>query len=255
MKESKVSNVPRKHTGSAAAPYAAVRDLVLANRILAHEGILDAFGHVSIRHPVNSARYLISRSVAPALVQGDDIVALDMDSNPLGEAPGPLYIERFIHGEIYRRRDDVNAIVHSHSPTTLPFGVSRVKMRPVSHMSGFIGDDTPVFDIRDHHRHSDMLVRSPQLGVALADSLGDHAIALMRGHGNVVVAGDIKVAVYRAIYCEINAKLQLQALQLDPKPRYLSESEAENSDATNMKVIARPWRHWAERAGCANLLD
>ena len=232
-----------------------MRDLVLANRILAHEGILDAFGHASIRHPVNPQHYLISRSVAPALVRGDDIVALDMDSNPVGDVGGPLYIERYIHGEIYRRRADVNAIVHSHSPTTLPFGVTRVKMRPVSHMSGFIGDDTPVFDIRDHVRHSDMLVRTPALGVALADSLGGHALALMRGHGNVVVAGDIKSAVYRAIYAEVNARLQLQALQLDPKPRYLSESEALNSDATNMKVVARPWRHWAERAGCADLLD
>lgn len=250
-----MSNVPRKHAGSAAAPYAAVRDLVLANRILAHEEILDAFGHVSTRHPVNPSQYLISRSVAPALVQGDDIVALDLDSNPVGDTSGPLYIERYIHGEIYRRRADVLAIVHSHSPTTLPFGVTRVKMRPISHMSGFIGDDTPIFDIRDQQRHSDMLVRTPALGVALADALGDHAIALMRGHGNVVVAGDVKVAVYRAIYCEVNARLQLQALQLDPKPRYLSESEATNSDATNMKVVGRPWRYWAERAGCADLLD
>lgn len=248
---------PKKQpaTAAVAAPYAAVRDLVLANRILAHEGILDAFGHVSIRHPVNAQHYLLSRSVAPALVQGDDIVALDMDSNPVGDAGGPLYIERFIHGEIYRRRPDVHAIVHSHSPTILPFAVTRVKMRPVSHMSGFIGDDTPVFDIRDHQRHSDMLVRSAALGVALADSLGEHAVALLRGHGNVVVAPDIKVAVYRAIYCELNARLQLQALQLDPKPRYLSESEAQNSDAANMKVVTRPWRYWAERAGCADLLD
>ena len=250
-----VSKVLRKNAASAAAPYAVVRDLVLANRILAHEGILDAFGHVSIRHPVNFQHYLLSRSVAPSLVQGDDIVALDMDSNPVSEESRQLYIERFIHGEIYRRRPDVHAIVHSHSPTTLPFSISRVKMRPVSHMSGFIGDDTPVFEIRDYQRHSDMLVRTAALGVALADSLGDRAVALMRGHGNVVVAGDIKAAVYRAIYCEMNAKLQLQALQLDPKPRYLSESEAENSDATNMRVVARPWRYWAERAGCADLLD
>jgi ribulose-5-phosphate 4-epimerase/fuculose-1-phosphate aldolase len=245
----------RKQAAAVAAPYAAVRDLVLANRILAHEGILDAFGHVSIRHPVNPQHYLISRQVAPALVQGDDIVALDMDSNPVGEATGSLYIERFIHGEIYRRRPDVHAIVHSHSPTTLPFGATRIKIRPISHMSGFLGDDTPVFDIRDHQRHSDMLIRNPALGLALADSLGEHAVALMRGHGNVVVGADIKVAVYRSIYCEMNARMQLQALALDPKPRYLSESEALNSDATNMKVVARPWRYWAERAGCADLLD
>ena len=115
-----MSTAPRKHAGSAAAPYAAVRDLVLANRILAHEGIVDAFGHVSARHPVNPGRYLISRSLAPELVQGEDILALDLDSNPVGVTNAALYLERFIHGEIYRRRPDVHAIVHSHSPTTIP---------------------------------------------------------------------------------------------------------------------------------------
>lgn len=250
-----MSTTPRKHPGSAAAPYAAVRDLVVANRILANEGILDAFGHVSARHPVNAARYLISRSLAPSLVQGEDIMVLDLDSNPVGESSAALYLERFIHGEIYRRRPEVQAIVHSHSPTTIPFGVTRVKMRPVCHMSGFLGDDTPIFDIRSHVKHSDMLVRTPALGVALADSLGSHAVGLLRGHGNVVVAADIKAVVYRAVYCELNARLQLQALQLDSRPRYLSESEALQSDATNMKVLMRPWRYWAERAGCADLLD
>ena len=250
-----MSTTPRKHPGSAAAPYAAVRDLVVANRILANEGILDAFGHVSARHPVNAARYLISRSLAPSLVQGEDIMVLDLDSNPVGESSATLYLERFIHGEIYRRRPDVQAIVHSHSPTTIPFGVTRVKMRPICHMGGFLGDEAPIFDIRNHVKHSDMLVRNAALGVALAAALGPHAVALMRGHGNVVVAADIKAAVYRAVYCEVNARLQLQALQLDPRPRYLSESEASQSDATNMKVVGRPWRYWAERAGCADLLD
>jgi ribulose-5-phosphate 4-epimerase/fuculose-1-phosphate aldolase len=250
-----MSTKPKRHTGSAAAPYAAVRDLVLANRILANEGILDAFGHVSARHPVNPGRYLISRSLAPALVQGEDILALDLDSNPVGETTAALYLERYIHGEIYRRRPDVQAIVHSHSPTTIPFGVTRVKLQPICHMSGFLGADTPIFDIRSYVRHSDMLVRTPALGVALAELLGQQSLALMRGHGNVVVAADIKAAVYRSIYCEVNARLQLQALQLDPKPRYLSDSEAAQSDATNMKVIGRPWRYWAERAGCADLLE
>jgi HCOMODA/2-hydroxy-3-carboxy-muconic semialdehyde decarboxylase len=149
----------------------------------------------------------------------------------------------------------VQAIVHSHSPTTIPFGVTRVKLRAICHMGSFLGTPPPVYDIRNTVRHSDMLVRTPALGVALAESLGEHSLALMRGHGNVVVAADIKAAVYRAIYCEVNARLQLQALQLDPKPRYLSESEAAQSDATNMKVVGRPWRYWAERAGCVDLLD
>ena len=250
-----MSTAPRKKAAIAAPPYAAVRDLVVANRILAHEGILDGFGHVSVRHPVNPGHYLISRSLAPSLVQGEDIVVLDLDSNPVGETAAALYLERFIHGEIYRRRPDVHAVVHSHSPTTIPFGVTRVKMRPVCHMGSFLSGDTPVFDIRSHVRHSDMLVRTPALGVALAESLGAHPLALMRGHGNVVVAAEIKAAVYRAVYCEVNARLQLQALQLDPRPRYLSEEEALASDATNMKVVGRPWRYWAERAGCAKLLD
>ena len=250
-----MNTIPRRHTGSAAAPYAAARDLVLANRILANEGVLDAFGHVSARHPVNPTRYLISRSQAPALVQGEDILVLDLDSNPIGETTTALYLERYIHGEIYRRRPDVQAIVHSHSPTTIPFGVTRVKLRPISHMGGFLGNGAPLFEIRDKVKHSDMLVRTPALGVALAEALGQHSLVLMRGHGNVVVATDIRTVIYRAIYSEVNARLQLQALRLDSKPRYLSEQEALQSDATNMKVTGRAWRYWAERAGCADLLD
>ena len=148
-------------------------------------------------------------------MQGEDILALDLDSNPIGATAATLYLERHLHGEIYRRRPDVQAIVHSHSPTTIPFGVTRMKLRPICHMSGFLGEDAPIFDIRDHVRHSDMLVRTPALGVALAESLGARSVALLRGHGNVVVAADIKAAVFRAIYCEVNARLQLQALQLD----------------------------------------
>ena len=246
---------PRKPIVDAAAPYAAVRDLVLANKILANEGIVDAFGHVSARHPVNPSRYLISRSLAPSLVQGEDIVVLDLDSNPIGDTKVALFLERFIHGEIYRRRPDVQAIVHSHSPTTIPFGVTSVKLRPICHMSGFLEPAAPVFEIRDEVRNSDLLVRTPALGVALAQTLGQRPVALMRGHGNVVVGPELKIAVYRAIYCELNARLQLQALQLDSKPKYLSTGEAENSDATNMKVVGRAWRHWAGRAGFADLLE
>lgn len=234
---------------------AAVRELVMANRILAHEGILDGFGHVSVRHPASAAHYLISRQLAPALVRQEDVLILDLDSNPVDDSKPSLFLERFIHGEIYRRRPDVNAIVHSHSPTTIPFGITRTKLRPLYHMTGFLGAGAAHFEIADTAENSDMLVRNPELGVALAQALGDAPLALMRGHGNVVVAGDIKAAVYRAIYCELNAKLQLQALQLDPEPRYLSPSEAANADTTNMKVVARPWRYWADRAGCLDLLD
>ncbi|MEO8134877.1 MAG: class II aldolase/adducin family protein [Betaproteobacteria bacterium] len=248
-------NTTTQNPESAAALDLAVRELVMANRILAREGILDGFGHVSVRHPANAGHYLISRQLAPALVQREDVVVLDLDSNPVGESRVSLFLERFIHGEIYRRRPDVHAVVHSHSPTTIPFGITKVKLRPLYHMSGFLGAGAAHFEIADTDPASDMLVRSPQLGAALADALGDAPLALMRGHGNVVVAGDIKAAVYRAIYCELNAKLQLQALQLDPEPRYLSTSEGANADTTNMKVVARPWRYWADRAGCLDLLD
>ena len=250
-----MSAKPRKPAIESAAPYAAVRDLVLANRILANEGILDAFGHVSARHPINPSRYLISRSVAPGLVQGEDVLVLDLDSNPIVETDAALFLERYIHGEIYKRRPDVHAVVHSHSPTTIPFGVTDVKLRPIHHMSGFLEPAAPVFDIRSEMRNSDMLVRTPALGVALAQTLGDRPVALLRGHGNVVVGADLKIAVYRAIYCEINARLQLQALQLDARPRFLSTGEAEQSDATNMKVLGRAWRYWAERAGWKEVLE
>ena len=246
---------PRKPAGDVAAPYAAVRDLGLANRILANEGIFDAFGHVSMRHPVNRERYLLARQVAPLLVQGEDVLVMDLDSVPVGETSVALFIERFIHGEIYKRRPDVQAIVHSHSPTTIPFGVTSVKLRPLSHMSGFLEPTVPVFEIRSEVKNNDMLIRTPALGLALAETLGDRPVALLRGHGNVVVATDVKVAVYRAVYCELNARLQLQALQLDSRPRYLTTVEAENSDTSNMKVVGRAWRYWAERAGCADLLD
>lgn len=230
---------------------AALTDLVVANRILANEGILDAFGHVSVRHPRHPDRYLMARSLAPALVAAADVLEYDLDSRPLRTPAPKMFIERFIHGEIYRRRPDVNAVVHSHSPTTIPFGVSGVKLRPICHMSGFLAGGARVFDIRDFDENSDMLVRNPKLGAALAAMLGKTSAMLLRGHGNVIVGPDVRLAVYRAIYCEVNARLQLQAAALGDSARFLSPAEAKNSEASNITVLERPWQYWVERAGCS----
>lgn len=232
----------------------AMIDLVVANRILANEGILDAFGHVSIRHPKNPSRYLMSRSLAPSLVLPKDILEYDLDSRPIGftaRSPAPtLFLERFIHGEIYKSRPDVHAVVHSHSPTTIPFGVTGIPLKPICHMSGFLAGGTRIFDIRDVDAKSDMLIRTPRLGAAHAKLLGKTTVTLMRGHGNVVVAPDARLAVYRAIYCEVNARLQLQAASLGTSPRFLSAVEAKNAATSTASVLDRPWRYWVERAGC-----
>src|SRR5882762_10338436 len=168
---------------------AVVEDLVDANRILYHFGVVDGFGHVSARHPGDASRFLISRSMAPALVTAADLMTIHLDGRPVsGNGPTP-YLERFIHGEIYRARPDVVAVVHSHSAAIIPFSIVRdATLKPVSHMSGFIGDGAPVFEIRDTAGpNNDMLVRSPELGAALAKSLGGNNIVLMRGHGSTVV--------------------------------------------------------------------
>ena len=205
-----------------------IGDLVVANHILYRQGVVDGFGHVSARHPENPNRYFIARSMAPALVTADDILELDLDSNPVAPGAPASYLERFIHGEIYRARPDVMAVVHSHSPGIIPFGlVPGSMLRPVSHMGGFIGAGAPVFEIREAvGPSSDMLVRTPQLGVALAKSLGAHSIVLMRGHGSTVVGYSVRQAVYRAIYAESNAKLQAEALRLgtDRKSTRLNSS-------------------------------
>src|SRR5437773_11902581 len=176
-----------------------VDELVVANRILANEGVLDGYGHVSVRNPSNANRYLLARAKAPALVTAADIVEYDLDSAPVSGS-GTGYIERFIHGEIYRRRADVNAIVHCHCPDVIPFAATSVPMRPLYHMASFIGDGVPVFDIRKTAGITDLLVRTPELGRALAGELGRKSAALMRGHGAVVAAASLHLVVGLA-YC------------------------------------------------------
>ena len=232
-------------TAYATADPALIADLVDANRILYRQGVVDGFGHVSVRHPENPDRYLIARSMAPALVTAGDVVELNLDSTPAVAGAPASYLERFIHGEIYRARPDVTAIVHNHSPGIIPFGVvPGVTLKPISHMGGFIGGGAPVFEIRDAGGPAtDMLVRTPELGAALAKSLGPHGIVLMRGHGATVVGFSVRQAVYRAIYAESNARLQSEALRLGT-PVYLTPQEASGAARANDANMDRAWNLW-----------
>jgi HCOMODA/2-hydroxy-3-carboxy-muconic semialdehyde decarboxylase len=224
-------------------------DLVAANHILADQGVLDGFGHVSVRHPSAADRYLLSRSKAPAIIAIEDILEFDLDSNPVDQQGRLMYIERFIHGEIYRARPDVNAIVHSHSPTVIPFGVTQVKLAPICHMSAFLGGGVPNFEIRNVAGMTDLLIRDAELGRALAATLGTRNVALMRGHGNVCVGRDLMVAVYRAVYTELNAKLQAQAIALGGPVTFLEAGEYEQIQARSDQNVQRPWQMWKRRVG------
>jgi ribulose-5-phosphate 4-epimerase/fuculose-1-phosphate aldolase len=226
---------------------AVVEDLALANRILVDQGVLDAFGHVSIRHPHSANRFLMSRSLAPALVTPQDIMEFDLDANAVDQRDRALFLERFIHGEIYKARSDVMAVVHSHSPAVIPFGVAKMPMQAIYHNAAFLAAGVPVFEIRSVAGMTDMLIRNPELGKALAQTLGDKPVALMRGHGNVVTAPSLPLAVFRAVYTEINARLQLQAIALGGPVIYLDPEEGAKADKINQQVVARPWELWKRR--------
>lgn len=222
-----------------------LEDLVTANRILFAHRVVDAFGHVSIRHDRDPDRFLLARNMAPALVGAEDIIEFHLDGTPVDAAGRSVYLERFIHGEIYRAREDVCAVVHSHAPAVVPFGISRnVQLRPVWHMSGFLGQRTPVFEIRDAAGEaSDLLIRSNALGAALADSLAGGSVVLMRGHGATIAAGTLKEVVFRAVYTQLNAELQFQALQLGDVT-YLTEGEARSTTVSVGSQIERAWNLW-----------
>jgi HCOMODA/2-hydroxy-3-carboxy-muconic semialdehyde decarboxylase len=224
-----------------------IEDLVAANRILADQGVLDAYGHVSIRHPGNPDRYVISRAMSPANVSADDIMEFDLDSNPVDQRGRGMFLERFIHGEIYKARPDVNAVIHSHSPGVIPFGVTNVPMRPVFHTAAFLAVGVPVFEIRDAGGMTNMLVRNGALAKALATTLGDKPVALMRGHGNVVVGPNVKRATIRAVYTEVNARLQTIALGLGGPINYVSAEEGALRDK-NPGDEGRAWDGWKEKA-------
>ena len=225
-----------------------LEDLVAANHILAAEGVVDGYGHVSVRHDKNPNRYLIARSMAPELVTADDIVELDLDSVPVDLRGRKLYLERFIHGEIYKARPDVKSVVHHHSPAVIPFGVSKVPLRPVYHMASFVGLGVPLFEIRDAGGVTDMLVGSPQLGSALAKVLGDKPAALMRGHGAVVVGRTVVESVGRSIYLQMNARLQAQAMALGSDITYLDAGEVAKTQGLGGGGYERAWELWKKKA-------
>jgi ribulose-5-phosphate 4-epimerase/fuculose-1-phosphate aldolase len=229
---------------------ALVDDLVAANRILYDQGVVDGFGHVSVRSDKNPEHFLLSRSMAPGLVTKDDILEFDRDGNALDAEGRALYLERFIHSEIYKVHPEVKAVVHSHSPSVIPFGATAVPLRPIYHMSSFLGSGVPVFEIRDAAGDgTDMLIRNPALGAALAARLDGSAVVLMRGHGDVVVADLLKLVVFRAIYTEINAHLQLEAEGLGQgQVTFLSDKEAAASAATNTPLVGRAWDLWKQKA-------
>ena len=238
--------VPPMTPSASSADSELVDDLVAANRILAGQGVLDGFGHVSARHDKDPSRFLLARSMAPALVTAADIMEFDLDSNAVDARGRTAYLERFIHGEIYKAQLEVQAIVHSHSPAVIPFGVVGVALRPIFHLGGFLGVGVPVFEIRDAGGPAtDMLIRNPTLGAALAKTIGSAPVALMRGHGNVVVGRSIKEAVFRAIYTEVNARLESEALRLgEGQVVFLNEEEAKAAAETNSAQIGRPWELW-----------
>lgn len=223
-------------------------DLVAANRILYDQGVVDGFGHVSVRHDKDPNRYLLSRSMAPALVTLDDIIEYDLDSNPVDARGRTSYLERFIHGELYKARPDVIAVVHSHSPAVIPFADTAVPLKPMNHIAGFLGTGVPVFEIRDTAGPAtDMLIRNPSLGHALAATMGNHSVALMRGHGSVAAAQSIRHVVYRAVYTEVNARMQAEAMKLGT-PTFLNAEEAAAAAKTNDGLVDRPWALWKQRA-------
>jgi ribulose-5-phosphate 4-epimerase/fuculose-1-phosphate aldolase len=236
-----------KADGPAPDP-ALVADLVTANHILFDQHVVDAFGHISVRHDKRADRFLLARSMAPALVTAADILEYDLDSNPLNAQGRAVYVERFIHSEIYRVRPDVIAVVHSHSHAVIPFGVTRShKLRAIFHMGGFIGTDTPIYEIRDFAGDgSNLLVNSRELGAALAKVLGPRSAVLMRGHGITVTAPTLREAVYRGVYADVNAKLQLEAIGMGAV-NYLTEAEGRATAASQSTHVGRAWDMWKRK--------
>jgi ribulose-5-phosphate 4-epimerase/fuculose-1-phosphate aldolase len=223
-----------------------IADLAAASRILAAQGVVDGFGHVSMRHPSDPGRYLMSRSVAPALVMPGDIVEYNLGSEPVNANGRASFLERFIHGEIYKARPDIMSVVHSHSPSVVPFGLVGVPMQAMFHNAAFLAAGVPVFDIREKFGATDMLVGDAQKGVALARALGKSDIVLMRAHGAVACAPTLQSAVFRAVYTEVNARIQHWTIALGggKPPAALDKEEGRLADAVNEKAGLRAWDLW-----------
>ena len=223
-----------------------LEDLAAASRILVDQGVFDAAGHVSMRHPESPDRFLMSRSLAPALVTAGDIMEFSLDCEPLDSLRKP-FIERFLHGGIYKKRADVMAIAHGHSTAVIPFGLVATPMRATYHNAAFLAAGVPVFDIRERFGATDIVISSAEKGAALADALGDKAVLLLRAHGFVAVAPTLQSVVFRAIFTEVSARVQLQAAALGGPMAALDEEEGRRADAINLATVGRSWELWKKR--------
>jgi ribulose-5-phosphate 4-epimerase/fuculose-1-phosphate aldolase len=226
---------------------AVLEDLAIASRILADQGVFDAAGHVSMRHPGTAERFLMPRSLAPALVTANDIMELSLDGEPCDARGRRSFLERFLHAAIYQRRPDVMAIAHGHAAATIPFGLVATPMRATFHNAAFLAAGVPVFDIRHKFGTTDIVVDSAAKGAALAEVLGDKPVALLRAHGFVAVGPDLQSAVFRAVFTEVNARIQLQAALLGEPLAALDEEEGRKADAVNLATVGRSWELWKRR--------
>jgi ribulose-5-phosphate 4-epimerase/fuculose-1-phosphate aldolase len=225
---------------------ALIADLAAAARILAAQGVVDGMGHVSMRHPTAPNRYLMSRALAPALVMPDDIIEYDLDCNPCNAAGRGSFLERFIHGAVYQSRPEIMAVVHSHSPSVIPFGLVPVPMQAMFHNAAFLAAGVPVFDISKTFGATDMLVGNPDIAKAFMDVMGDRDVALMRAHGSVACGSSLQIAVFRAVYTEVNARIQhwTQALGGSIPMAALNREEGVLADAVNQGAALRAWDLW-----------
>jgi ribulose-5-phosphate 4-epimerase/fuculose-1-phosphate aldolase len=235
-----------------------IQDLVIANRVLAKEDVVDAYGHVSVRHPDDPGRFLIARSLAPELVTTEDIIELGLDGEPVRDEKRRLYLERFIHAAIFEARPDVMAVVHAHAEDTLAFGVADATLlRPVIHSGSFIGREVPVWDIADNFGDTNLLVTNMAQGRDLAKRLGENNVALMRGHGFAAAAPSLIEVVRASVYLPRNARALMRAKQLGGPINYLSpgEIDARNRGYSPYSTETwRAWEYWANKAGCGHLL-
>ena len=238
-----MSNTPKS---DGAVPAALLADLAAASRILVAQGVVDGFGHISLRHPQAPDRYLMARSIAPALVTPADIIEYDLDSNPCNANGRGSFLERFIHGEIYKARPDILSVVHSHSPSVVPFGLVGVPMQAMFHNAAFLAAGVPVFDIREKFGATDMLVGNGAKGVALAQAMGNKDVVMMRAHGAVACGPTLQAAVFRAVYTEVNARIQHWTLALGrgAPMAALDNEEGRLADAINQTAGLRAWDLW-----------
>jgi ribulose-5-phosphate 4-epimerase/fuculose-1-phosphate aldolase len=227
----------------------ALEELVTANRILAREGVVDSFGHVSIRHPGHPGRYLMSRARAPECIELEDLMEFTLDGTAIDARGRNGYSERFIHGAVYEARPEVHAVVHHHSPSVIPFGVTGVPLRPLLHMCASMGTDIPTWDSRTRFGDTNLLVTNVEMGRDLAGALGSRPVALMRGHGCVIAGGSLREVVFNAVYLELNADLQMKAQALGDIT-FLSDGEVQAILRTRASfTYERAWERWCRRAG------